>query len=191
LSAQVRESRGSVANGILPRMLEDISSIIYPAPDMHCVAIQVAGIWWAPVNLRVNMSYGLSSHPGNKNPCPSGWSLPALSDFQALASLVRTSKAVFDNEHKMLKIISDDGTAELSFPAEGYVSINRQLRERGLTGAYWAKPSDSKRSSGLAERMFFQGSYMEAGASDTKLRMSIRCVREKKILEKSSVWNDN
>ncbi|MDR2005390.1 MAG: fibrobacter succinogenes major paralogous domain-containing protein [Prevotella sp.] len=137
------------------------------------MAVSVAGIWWAPVNLN-----GLFTYPGRENPCPEGWRLPTFENFEALASLARTGRVTFDHEWKMLKIKSDDGSTELSFPARGYVGMDGRIHESGLTGAYWATSTDSRRfPKGFAGRMLFHGMLIETGTADTQIRMSIRCVK--------------
>lgn len=171
----------------LSGIIEHMSSIIYPASNRNYVAVKVGGYWWAPVNLKVPVSVNMDgkkiveqelfAYPETVDPCPEGWQLPEFVHFRSLDSLSRIGRAEFDYAHKELVFKVDRGKESLHFPANGIEDTNGQIHGKGLIGAYWSNASET-RLTDFVGRFFFQGSLINNGYGDKRLKMSIRCVHK-------------
>ena len=107
-------------------LVNSLSSIIYTDnTGKDTVGVQVGGIWWAPVNVKISgnndADSSFFSYP-EADPCPYGWRLPTLEEIKKLERVVKSGKGEFDYDSKNFKIKSDDGKSQLLIPANGVMS---------------------------------------------------------------------
>ena len=79
-------------------LVNSLSSIIYTDnTGKDTVGVQVGGIWWAPVNVKISgnndADSSFFSYP-EADPCPYGWRLPTLEEIKKLERVVKSGKGV-------------------------------------------------------------------------------------------------
>lgn len=160
-------------------LVNSLSSIIYTDnTGKDTVGVQVGGIWWAPVNVKISgnndADSSFFSYP-EADPCPYGWRLPTLEEIKKLERVVKSGKGEFDYDSKNFKIKSDDGKSQLLIPANGVMSTSGSIRNKGLSGSIW---SSSPAGNDLNYQIYFQGNSLSVGSSPKYMKLNIRCVCE-------------
>lgn len=160
-------------------LVNSLSSIIYTDnTGKDTVGVQVGGIWWAPVNVKISgnndADSSFFSYP-EADPCPYGWRLPTLEEIKKLERVVKSGKGEFDYDSKNFKIKGDDGKSQLLIPANGVMSTSGSIRNKGLSGSIW---SSSTASNDFNYQIYFQGNSLSVASSPKYLKLNIRCVCE-------------
>ena len=160
-------------------LVNSLSSIIYTDnTGKDTVGVQVGGIWWAPVNVKISgnndADSSFFSYP-ETDPCPYGWRLPTLEENKKLERVVKSGKGEFDYDSKNFKIKSDDGKSQLLIPANGVMSTSGSIRNKGLSGSIW---SSSPAGNDFNYQIYFQGNSLSVASSPKYLKLNIRCVCE-------------
>lgn len=160
-------------------LVNSLSSIIYTDnTGKDTVGVQVGGIWWAPVNVKISgnndADSSFFSYP-EADPCPYGWRLPTLEEIKKLERVVKSGKGEFDYDSKNFKIKGDDGKSQLLIPANGVMSTSGSIRNKGLSGSIW---SSSTAGNDFNYQIYFQGNSLSVASSPKYLKLNIRCVCE-------------
>ncbi|WP_353123486.1 FISUMP domain-containing protein [Dysgonomonas capnocytophagoides] len=160
-------------------LVNSLSSIIYTDnTGKDTVGVQVGGIWWAPVNVKISGNNDADSSffsYQEADPCPYGWRLPTLEEIKKLERVVKSGKGEFDYDSKNFKIKGDDGKSQLLIPANGVMSTSGSIRNKGLSGSIW---SSSTAGNDFNYQIYFQGNSLSVASSPKYLKLNIRCVCE-------------
>jgi len=112
----------------------------------------------------------------SSDPCPEGWRVPTLYEWQAIGADNSSIKKEWDNENKILTIAGAESGQKLVLPAVGY----RQCEtggsgNQGVRGYYW---SSSVLSGTQACSVNFTNGTLNTGRDVRAFGFSVRCVQE-------------
>ncbi|CAK7069684.1 MAG: hypothetical protein PARBA_02702 [Parabacteroides sp.] len=113
----------------------------------------------------------------SSDPCPEGWRVPTLYEWQAIGADNSSIKKEWDNENKILTIAGAESGQKLVLSAGGNRQSSSGVSDsRGASGNYWSSSVPS--GSPQAYYVGFNVATLYSAASKRAHGFSVRCVQE-------------
>ena len=113
----------------------------------------------------------------SSDPCPEGWRVPTIYEWEAIGAGNNSIKKEWDNENKLLTIAGAESGQKFVLPAMGNRHGSVGLSgNQGVTGYYWS--SSVLLGSVNARRVHFNSASLGEGAGMRVMGHSLRCVQE-------------
>ena len=110
------------------------------------------------------------------DPCPKGWRVPTLAEWQAIGAGNAAITKDWDDITKLMKIDGEDGV-KLVLPAAGYRnSADGVSFKQGINGYYWSSSVPS--SSIYASNVYFNSATLSIDTYYRGNGYSVRCIQE-------------
>lgn len=113
---------------------------------------------------------------GLVNPCPEGFRIPSMAEWNAVVDVIRTSGSLVDGSNREGINV---GTSNLFLPAAGYRGLRYGINstQNGDVGRYWSSTASSTGAVGLHFRAYYK--ELSVNTFGRAMGMPVRCVKKK------------